>query len=79
MELLDDNEILDEVNAMAYNFSAQHSTAQHSTAQHSTAQHSTAQHSTAQAVISCSFSHTSKRPVKMGVFSVSARSLIKRK
>ncbi|WP_394812797.1 hypothetical protein [Lactococcus petauri] len=46
MELLDDNEILDEVNAMAYNFSAQHSTAQHSTAQHSTAQHSTAQHST---------------------------------
>ncbi|WP_276404052.1 hypothetical protein [Lactococcus petauri] len=36
LELLDDNEILDEVNAMAYNFSAQHSTAQHSTAQHST-------------------------------------------
>ncbi|MCV5952565.1 hypothetical protein [Lactococcus petauri] len=41
--LLIDNKKLDEVNAMTYNFSAQHSTAQHSTAQHSTAQHSTAQ------------------------------------
>ncbi|WP_285132025.1 adenine methyltransferase [Lactococcus petauri] len=40
--LLIDNKKLDEVNAMTYNFSAQHSTAQHSTAQHSTAQHSTA-------------------------------------
>ncbi|MFK4884882.1 hypothetical protein ACQ7AG_06605 [Lactococcus petauri] len=63
----------------AQHSTAQHSTAQHSTAQHSTAQHSTAQHSTAQAVIFCSFSHTSKRPVKIGVFSVSARSLIKSK
>ncbi|WP_276414314.1 hypothetical protein [Lactococcus petauri] len=31
--LLIDNKKLDEVNAMTYNFSAQHSTAQHSTAQ----------------------------------------------
>ncbi|WP_404888572.1 adenine methyltransferase [Lactococcus petauri] len=68
---------------MFYNLSAQHSTAQHSTAQHSTAQHSTAQHSTAQhstaqqAVIFRAFWHTSKCPVKKGVFCLSAPSFIK--